>query len=58
MCTGSIYDKDMERSKALGAVGYLNKPLEFAKLKSVIDATPAFQLRHQDSQYVLLRAAA
>ena len=58
MCTGSIYDKDMERANALGAVGYLNKPLEFTKLKSVIDTTRTFQMRQENSHYLLLRSAA
>jgi signal transduction histidine kinase len=57
MCTGSIYDKDMERARAMGAVGYLTKPVEFDKLKSVIDLTPAFQLHQNGKGYTLLRAA-
>ncbi len=57
MCTGSIYDKDMARARALGAAGYLTKPVEFDKLKSLIDVTPNFQLHRQGEIYALLRAA-
>jgi len=57
MCTGSTYDKDVDRAKALGVVGYLIKPVEFSKLKLVIDEAPDFQLRQENDQYLLLRAA-
>jgi len=57
MCTGSIYDKDMERAKELGAVGYLTKPIEFAKLKPVIEQTAAVQLCQEGKGYSLFRAA-
>jgi len=57
MCTGSIYDKDMMRARDLGAIGYLTKPIDFEKLKSVIDSTPAFQLKQEEDHYTLLRAA-
>jgi len=57
MCTGSIYDKDMARSRALGALGYLTKPIEFPKLEYVINRTTAFHLRKESEHYLLLRAA-
>jgi len=57
MCTGSIYDKDMERAKGLGAIGYLTKPIEFDKLKSLIEETAVVTLRQNDKGYSLLRAA-
>jgi len=57
MCTGSIYDKDMERAKRLGAAGYLTKPIEFAKLKSAIEQTAAVKLCQEGNGYTLLRAA-
>jgi len=57
MCTGSIHDKDRERSRALGAIGYLTKPVDFAKFKSIINTSGIFQLRQKDNKYFLLRAA-
>ncbi len=57
MCTGSIYDKDMERAQALGAAGYLTKPIEFTKLQSVIDHTATVQLCQKNEGYALLRVA-
>jgi len=57
MCTGSIYDKDMERAKGLGAMGYLTKPIEFAKLKSAIEQTAGVKLCQEANGYTLLRAA-
>jgi len=57
MCTGSIYDKDMERARALGVAGYLLKPIEFANLKSVIEMNPALRLSRENNGYSLLRAA-
>lgn len=57
MCTGSIYDKDMERAEKLGAAGYLVKPIEFANLKSLIEVTPSFKLSQENNGYSLTRAA-
>jgi signal transduction histidine kinase len=36
MCSGSAREKDTERSTALGAIGYLAKPLRFDHLQHVI----------------------
>jgi signal transduction histidine kinase len=57
MCTTSTYDKDMERAKALGAVGYVNKPADMAKLKPVLDQLSSVRLREGKEGYMLLRAA-
>ncbi len=57
MCTGSIYDKDMERARALGAVGYITKPIDFLKLKTIIEQSPTLQLSPQDEGFLLTRAA-
>ena len=37
ICSTSGYDKDMERAKALGAIGYLAKPAELDKLKPFLE---------------------
>jgi signal transduction histidine kinase len=57
MCTGSTYDKDMQKAESLGAIGYLVKPINFSKLKSVIDKNPAIALRPKEDGYTLLRVA-
>jgi signal transduction histidine kinase len=36
MCSGSTREKDKERSRALGAIGYLNKPVRFEHLQPII----------------------
>lgn len=55
MCSGSIYDKDMDRALALGAAGYIVKPVEFSKLKAIIEANTALSIQHDDNRYRLIR---
>ena len=57
MCTTSGYDKDMERAKGLGALGYLTKPAEMNRLKPVLDRIATLDLRREIKGYTLLRAA-
>lgn len=57
MCTGSTYDKDMQRAKELGAIGYLTKPVAFEVLKTIIDENSAVQICRDNSGYNLLCAA-
>lgn len=57
MCTNSIYDKDMARAKELGAAGYLTKPLDFTKLKSIIAKDMCLRLSQENEGYSLWRAA-
>ncbi len=57
MCTTSTYDKDMDKAKALGAVGYLHKPADLSKLRPVIAQLSSVQLRQEKKGYTLLRAA-
>lgn len=58
MCTGSTYDKDMERAKSLGASAYLVKPPTFEHLRPMLEAVPTVRLTSHDDGYVLLRADA
>jgi signal transduction histidine kinase len=55
MCSGSIYDKDMDRAMALGAAGYIVKPIEFSKLKAIIETNTALRFQHDDDRYRLIR---
>ncbi|HSZ11667.1 MAG TPA: response regulator, partial [Rhizomicrobium sp.] len=57
MCTTSAYDKDMERAKRLGALGYLTKPAEMNRLKPLLDRIGSLDLRRESNGYTLLRAA-
>lgn len=57
MCTGSIYDKDMQKAHELGAIGYLPKPVNFEQLKAIIDKSAVVQLCRENGGYSLLRAA-
>jgi len=57
MCTTSTYDKDMERAKSLGVVGYMTKPAEMKKLKPVFERTNSVQLCTEGNGFALLRAA-
>jgi CheY-like chemotaxis protein len=57
MCTGSAYDKDIEMARLLGAAGYLIKPVQFDKLKHVIEETHMLNIAKHDNNYTLERAA-
>jgi len=57
MCTTSIYDKDVERAKMLGTAGYLTKPADFGKLKTIIEGVRTLQLSPEGEGYALLRNA-
>lgn len=57
MCTGSTYDRDMERATSLGAKGYIVKPVQFETLQSAIRKTPNIKLQPEDQGYTLLRVA-
>jgi two-component system sensor histidine kinase ChiS len=57
MCTGSTYDKDDEKARSLGAVGYLVKPVKFDHLKSILSQINEIQLREVDKGYTLQRVA-
>lgn len=57
MCTTSGYDKDMERAKGLGAMGYLTKPAEMNRLKPLLDRIETLDLRREVKGYTLVRAA-
>lgn len=58
MCTGSTYNKDMETARALGAAGYLVKPVSFEMLQSVIANARNVHLQREGEGYALLRTNA
>jgi CheY-like chemotaxis protein len=55
MCSTSTYDKDIERAKALGVAGYINKPAEIDKLKAVVDRMAGLSLQREKGGYSLVR---
>jgi len=44
MQTGSIYEKDKERARVLGAVGYIEKPVKFQALVTALDSVTSVRL--------------
>lgn len=44
MCSGSTREKDKERSRALGAVAYLAKPVQLAQLAPTLAKAPGIRL--------------
>lgn len=57
ICSTSGYDKDMERAKSLGAIGYLAKPAELDKLKPFLQRTKRVRLVEDGQGYMLQRIA-
>ena len=57
MCTGSTYDQDQGRAKALGAAGYMVKPASLAQLRPMLTAIPSLRLEPEGEGVRLLRAA-
>lgn len=56
MCSTSNYDKDMQKAKALGAVGYIIKPAEINKLRAIIQHLSGVKLSQENKGFRLLRA--
>ncbi len=57
MCSTSTYDKDIEKAKAQGAIGYINKPPKFDVLRSIIENNTDIQISTKDGVNSLLRYA-
>ncbi|MFT3686357.1 MAG: response regulator [Phycisphaerales bacterium] len=55
MYTGSDYEKDKERAKSLGAIGYVLKPANFDDIIPFIKSVPTLRLRPQSDGYQLIR---
>ena len=48
MYSGSTREKDKERSRSLGAIGYLTKPMLFEHLLPIIAKAPGIGLERED----------
>jgi len=55
MCTGSTYDRDMERAETLGAAGYMLKPASLEQLKPMMSNLSGLQLNPEGPRQQLLR---
>ena len=57
MCSTSTYEEDIFKATNLGACGYLTKPPDFGRLKSIIEKSTSLQIVEADDDLHLLRAA-
>lgn len=57
MCTGSVYEKDKQRAKELGALDYIVKPPKFDDMKLMLERIPAISLCASGEGYLLQRAS-
>ena len=55
MCSGSTYDKDIDKASDLGAAGYLVKPGQFDALKSIFERTAGLTFNQGNGTCALLR---
>lgn len=58
MCTGSTYQKDIDRAAALNTAGYLVKPVRIQTLKEAIEKLPVLDLQPTEDGYIVYRAIA
>jgi len=57
MCSTSTYEEDVSKAAELGSCGYLPKPPDFDRLKSIIEKSTMLQIVEADDNLHLLRAA-
>jgi ActR/RegA family two-component response regulator len=57
MCSTSTYEEDMSRAIDLGACGYLTKPPDFNRLKSILATSTTLEISEVRDALLLLRAA-
>ncbi|HWA00219.1 MAG TPA: response regulator [Caulobacterales bacterium] len=57
MCTTSAYDRDMDRAKQLGAVGFVTKPATLKNLRPVLESAGNVCLSEINGACALLRVA-
>jgi signal transduction histidine kinase len=57
MCSTSTYEEDISRAKGLGACGYLTKPPDFSRLKSILATSTTLEIFEESNACLLLRAA-
>jgi signal transduction histidine kinase len=57
MCSTSTYQEDISRAKDLGACGYLTKPPDFNRLRSILEKTATLEISEVGDALRLLRAS-
>lgn len=57
MCSTSTYEEDISRAETLGACGYLTKPPDFSRLKSILEKSTSLVIAERRDGPILLRAA-
>jgi signal transduction histidine kinase len=57
MCSTSTYQEDIARAKDLGACGYLAKPPDFNRLRSILEKSTTLEISEVGNALHLLRAA-
>jgi signal transduction histidine kinase len=57
MCSTSTYQEDISRAKKLGACGYLPKPPDFGRLRSILENFTTLKITEVGNGLQLLRAA-
>jgi signal transduction histidine kinase len=57
MCSTSTYQEDISRAKDLGASGYLTKPPDFSRLRSILEKSSTLEISEVGDRLCLLRAA-
>jgi CheY-like chemotaxis protein len=57
MCSTSTYQEDISRAKKLGACGYLPKPPDFGRLRSILEDFTTLEISEVGTRLHLLRAA-
>jgi CheY-like chemotaxis protein len=56
MCSTSTYEEDISRAMELGACGYLTKPPDFSRLKSILAKSTTLEILEEGDTPLLLRA--
>ena len=56
MCSTSTYEEDISRAKDLGACGYLTKPPDFSRMKSILEKSTTLEILEESNALLLLRA--
>jgi signal transduction histidine kinase len=57
MCSTSSYEEDISRANRLGACGYLTKPPDFNRLRSILDEATNLEISQGDDAFHLLCVA-
>lgn len=55
VCSGSSVESDMLEAEKLGAIGYIVKPLDYKKLKNIIEDISSLQIIDADSKHVICK---